>query len=389
MDARVQKAIQQTIALRKDPVSVPWKPDEPWRQSHYTWDEEEEAWKPASTTPNNNSNSSSSSSSRTQSSEVARIRSIVLYSWNIDFMLPYAESRMETALSHLAGLIAQLPPSPSATAVVIFLQECTPSDLGTISRQPWVRSRFHVTDLDASGWGNAGYGTTTLVDRALNIQSCFRVHYSQSKMERDALFVDVALPQPLPQSTAAEDSSSSSGSKKPPLLRLCNTHLESLVPVPALRPAQMQLVSTYMKRTAPEEEVSSAIVAGDFNAIQPEDRTLHDANGLRDAYLELGGAEDSETGYTWGQQALRALREQFGCSRMDKVYFCNNDSSSSSSGSGGAGGSGLELQSFERIGADVEVEEGKDGQRSGLLALGFEKAWVTDHLGVKAVFNLK
>ena len=352
MDARVQKAIQQTIALHKDPGSVPWKPDEPWRQTHYAWDSEEEAWQPAPTTLNRSSS---------QASNAAEIRTLALYSWNIDFMLPYAESRMQAALSYLESSIAQLP-SPSSTAVVIFLQECIPSDLATISRQPWVRSRFHMTELDTSAWGNGAYGTTTLIDRELDVVSCFRVHYSQSKMERDALFVDVALPKSPTQSTSGP------GNPKN-LLRLCNTHLESLVPVPPLRPAQISLVSTFMR--APE--VSCAVAAGDFNAIQPEDRTLHSANGLRDAYLELGGAEDSAEGYTWGQQALRALREQFGCSRMDKVYFCG----------------GFELRSFERIGVDVELGKEKERQRSGLLALGFEKAWVTDHLGGKAVFDLK
>ncbi|KAI0516693.1 endonuclease/exonuclease/phosphatase family protein [Xylaria bambusicola] len=342
MDARVQKAIQQSIALHKDPGSVPWKSDEPWAQSHYAWDAEEEAWQPASTS---DSDSSSSSPSTTTT-----IRALALYSWNIDFMLPFAESRMEAALSHLSDSIAQLP---SSTAAVVFLQECVPSDLATISRQPWVRSRFSMTDLDASAWGNGAYGTTTLVDRKLGVAACFRVHYAQTRMERDALFVDAVVP----------------GIFKPgQILRLCNTHLESLLPDPPLRPPQMRLVSTFLRAS----EVSGGIAAGDFNAIQPVDRTLHSAHGLRDAYLELGGREDSDEGYTWGQQALRPLREQFGCSRMDKAFFC---------------GAGLELQSFERVGADVEVRG--ERQRSGLLALGFEKAWVTDHLGIKAVFNLK
>ena len=41
--------------------------------------------------------------------------------------------------------------------------------------------------------------------------------------------------------------------------------------------------------------------------IEPFDRKLHSDNGLKDAYLELGGKEDSDDGFTWGQQAPKAL----------------------------------------------------------------------------------
>ena len=51
---------------------------------------------------------------------------------------------------------------------------------------------------------------------------------------------------------------------------------------------------------------------------------------------------------------------------MDKVYFCG----------------GAKVVSFDRFGADV-VTEGEE-ESSQIIALGFEKAWVTDHLGMKA-----
>ena len=54
-------------------------------------------------------------------------------------------------------------------------------------------------------------------------------------------------------------------------------------------------------------DFGGSVLAGDLNAIEPFDRTLHLDNGLKDAYLELGGKEDSEDGYTWGQQAPKAL----------------------------------------------------------------------------------
>ncbi|KAI1119482.1 endonuclease/exonuclease/phosphatase family protein [Nemania sp. NC0429] len=345
MDKRFQKAIQATQVLKKNPDALPWKLDEPWAQRFYSWDAEEEAWEPAYNNTANDAHGNTSSD----------ISALAVYSWNIDFMLPSAESRMEAALTHLEKLLSQQS-SPTTTAVVINLQECIPSDFVTISRQQWVRDRFYITDLDTSCWASGAYGVTTLIDRRLDIVSCFRVHYSKTEQERDALFVDVAIP--------------AAGSSAQQRLRLGNSHLESLALDPPLRPSQVQIMSTYMRA----DSVSSAITTGDFNAIQPFDRSLHSDNGLKDAYLELGGREDDDEGYTWGQQALRDLRERFGCSRMDKAYFCGRD---------------LRPLSFERFGADVEVHEDKKRQRDQLLSLGFEKAWVTDHLGIKAVFSWK
>ncbi|RYP13138.1 hypothetical protein DL767_010897 [Monosporascus sp. MG133] len=343
MEELMQKAMQQAIALKIQPDSIPWKPDEPWAQPYYSWNTDKEEWQPIKP-------SASHSSDQTH---YTGITTLALYSWNIDFMLPFPETRMDAALAHLEELTAQLL-STTPTAVGISLQECVPSDLVAISQKQWIRDRFYITDIDASAWASGLYGTTTLVDRRLGITSCFRVHYSKTRMERDALFVDVVMP-----------ASSGHGKK----LRLCNTHLESLALEPPFRPSQMQLVATHMHA----DGVAGAIAAGDFNAIQPFDNSLHSDNGLKDAYLELGGQENRDEGYTWGQQALPALRERFGCSRMDKVYFC---------------GGGLKLLSFERFGADVEIHEEEKEQRDQLLSLGFEKPWVTDHLGVKAVFNL-
>lgn len=282
----------------------------------------------------------------------SNINAVALYSWNIDCMLPFAEARMNAALVHLEELTAGLPSTP---AVAINLQECTPSDLITISQKYWVRDRFPITDLDSSAWASGLYGTSMLLDRRLKMASCFRVHYSATQMERDALFADVTVP--------------ASGAATPRTVRLGNSHLESLALDPPLRPAQVRTAAPHLHAG----HLAGAVIAGDFNAIQPFDATLHSDNGLRDAYLELGGKEGGEDGFTWGQQALPVLRQQFGCSRMDKAYFC---------------GSGIKLQDFERFGADVEVGEDNKKQRDGLLALGFEKAWVADHLGIKTTFSL-
>jgi tyrosyl-DNA phosphodiesterase 2 len=47
---------------------------------------------------------------------------------------------------------------------------------------------------------------------------------------------------------------------------------------------------------------------------------------------------------------------------------------------------GIEVDGFERFGQDVVVEDGAEAEQ--IVKLGFEKAWVTDHLGIKAGIKL-
>ncbi|KFA45640.1 hypothetical protein S40293_08910 [Stachybotrys chartarum IBT 40293] len=339
MEDLVKKAIMEATALKKAPDAVSWKPDEPWAQPLHLWSTNTNGWEPVTAL------------ARKTESTSGGIASIAVYSWNIDVMLPFGKERMDAALIHLQKLTKdQLSSAATSTAVVISFQECTPGDVATISEQQWVREMFYLSDVDHSNWASAAYGTVTLVDRRLAVSSCFRLHYSKTRMERDALFVDVVVP-----------------SKPSKTLRLCNTHLESLALEPQFRPYQMGLIAKHMHA----DDISASIVVGDFNAIQPADASLHSENDLKDAFLELGGDQEGDEGCTWGQQALPAQRAQFGLSRMDKVFFC---------------GEGIRLQSFERFGADVVLDNKE--QADQLLAFGFEKPWITDHLGVSVIFNI-
>ncbi|OCL03527.1 hypothetical protein AOQ84DRAFT_347588 [Glonium stellatum] len=266
---------------------------------------------------------------------------IRLITWNIDILADGAEPRMAAALEHLENLASSVP---SPQLVVIFLQEMGQSDLVQIQAAEWVRARFLLTDIDSRNWDSPYCGTTTLVDRRLNIEKVFRVPWI-TKFERDGLFVDTK---------GAEGR----------VVRLCNTHLESLVADPPIRPLQLAAAAKYIHA----KNVQAALLAGDLNAIQPFDRTLHIENGLKDAYLELGGEEDSEDGYTWGHQVPQWMRDKFGCSRMDKILY---------SGS-------ITVKVLERIGVGVKVVEGK---RQEMRDLGCEE-WVTDHYGLMGEFEL-
>lgn len=289
------------------------------------------------------------SSKRTVSASTHRtdLKTIRLMSWNIDMLVPFGHERMTAALQYLETLVASTSPD---TAIVIFLQEMTASDLDLITSSHWIRTQFNITDKDRSSWMSPHYGTTALVDARLNIAQVFRVPFL-SKFDRDGLFVDITL-------------STTSGPSTSQVLRLCNVHLESLVANPPVRPHQLSAAAAYLH--APD--VACALLAGDLNAIEPFDRSLHSKNQLQDAYLTIGGEEDSEEGYTWGDQVHAALRARFGCSRMDKILF---------SGS-------VQVKKFERIGVDVKVAE----ETQETIEEAGELMWASDHYGVCGDFDL-
>lgn len=313
---------------------------------------------------------------------------IRLITWNIDFGAPAPQERMARALQHLDQ---QTTPSPAETETenkakkpgtdrhgnipyIICLQEMTEPDLEQIQNADWVRDRFVITDLSDRYWGGL-YGTTTLVDKRLSVQRVFRVLYSASRMQRDGLFVDIAVGESMfPPSQPPPLSYNYALANLTETIRFCNTHLESLVSSPPRRPAQLRLVSEYLHTSGSAELPTphAGVVAGDMNAFAAEDRTLPDENDFLDAFLVLGGKEDSDDGYTWGLQVPDHVRLKFGCSRMDKVLFC---------GRMGA----LELKKFgEGVRAWVEYpkesdeEEDKEG----------EEVWVTDHIGLEAVLKV-
>lgn len=164
-------------------------------------------------------------------------------------------------------------------------------------------------------------------------------------MQRDGLFIDLAF--------------------NDKTVRICCTHLESLVANPPKRPSQLATAAKFM------HQADASILGGDLNAIESFDKTLHSDNNLKDAYLETGGIEDAESGMTWGQMAATRERNKFGLSRMDKLMFCG----------------ALEVEHFDTFGIDVVIEDEDVGRRM-MAEDGLEKPWVTDHLGVRGDFRL-
>lgn len=279
----------------------------------------------------------------------------------------FTGARMKAALSHLSTTI--LPSIPSTHAAIICLQENDADDITLIKTTPWVQERFILTDVDESRWLTPLYGTTILIDRRLgsSVQDAFRVSVV-SRFDRDLLFVDIALHAQSESSDAlgsaerAVKLENRSGSK---VLRLCNVHFESLVADPPLRPGQIAAAAKYMH----SQEVGAALLAGDTNAIQPFDQSLHSDNGLNDAYLSLGGRESEVKGMTWGYQALIGREEKFPPCRMDKVMMAD----------------AVEARSLERVGVGEEVkheEDRKDMERNDM------NLFISDHYGLRGEFEV-
>jgi tyrosyl-DNA phosphodiesterase 2 len=231
-----------------------------------------------------------------------------LISWNIDFRAAYPRERMSSALSHLEKVVATIPPT---SATVIFLQEMMESegddaqdaeDLTLLTNAPWIRDKFHITGIDISRW-NAAYGNVTLVDRRLDVASASRLRFV-SEYGRDALWIDIPL--------LSASMSDEAGGK---VLRLCNIHLDSSYG--SMRPIQWKALAHHMQDI--DAGVAASIIAGDCNANQPRDAHEPVSNGFKDAYLELGSAEDDESGATWGFQSLDWKR--WGRKRLDKQVF--------------------------------------------------------------------
>lgn len=318
--------------------------------------------------------------------EEPRISNIRLLTWNIDFMAPFPQARMASALAHLRAVVEA---TPESTAVVICLQELRqdmPVDpgrlLGSVSFDPqvaddlrqlasagWVQERFLVTDLTADHW-RCGYNSVTLVDRRLGVEGVSRLPFV-SEYKREALLVDIPVVAP-PRSGAQAEGGGGTGRGRS-VVRLCNVHLDSMAGKPPMRPVQWKACAKYLQDEA--DGVVAGILAGDCNANQSYDLTLPEENGFKDAYLEMGGKESDPDGHTWGPQSSNS---RFPPKRMDKVCFWQP-------GEGGGDDEVLKLKSLEKIGVGVKVE---DESISVKLT---EDGWldfVTDHYGLMADFEV-
>ncbi|KAH9059838.1 Endonuclease/exonuclease/phosphatase [Lactarius vividus] len=244
-------------------------------------------------------------SSRNVQSQVTQRLSLT--SWNIDAFSPRAISRAKLILGH----ILEGPKYPD----IIFLQEVTPDVHASLLDDTRVRAAFLTTDAeDPTSSEKLSFATMTLLSSVRfassldsqkegdEIEGGERLMLGRvsrvtlpSKYGRDALCVDITPP--FAPGT---------------VFRLINVHLDSLACTLHYRAQQMEILADVLC----EPGCGGGIIAGDFNAISPEDDGLVDKNKLVDAWVALHGRADPG-GATWGVGVER--RDKQGPSRLDKV----------------------------------------------------------------------
>ncbi|KAG2348005.1 hypothetical protein BDR05DRAFT_973860 [Suillus weaverae] len=194
---------------------------------------------------------------------------------------------------------------------IIFLQEVTSDVRTSILGNPKVREAFLVTDAeDQTSFEGVPFANMRLLSSkrfAFDLEGekfmpgpVSRVKLP-SKYGRCALSVDI-IPPSTPITTC----------------RLVNVHLDSLGGTLPYRTEQMETLANLLR----EPGCGGGLIAGDFNAISPEDHTLLDKNGLVDAWVALHGKKGLD-GATWGVGVER--HDGLGPGRLDKVAMSGVD----------------------------------------------------------------
>lgn len=201
---------------------------------------------------------------------------------------------------------------------IIFLQEVTSDVRTSILDNPKVREAFLVTDAeDQTSFEGVPFANITLLSSkrfAFDLES----QKEENGVERGKKFMlgpvsRVKLPSKYGRCALSVDIISPSNPSTPSkTYRLLNVHLDSLWGTLLYRTQQMEILTQLLR----EPGCNGGLIAGDFNAIRPEDYVLLDKNGLVDAWVALHGKTGPD-GATWGGKVER--RDGLGPGRLDKV----------------------------------------------------------------------
>jgi len=241
---------------------------------------------------------------------------------------------------------------PVPLHTLILIQELHVNCFDILLEHPFVRDYYDVTDCNSDEW-IIHYGAVTLVPRSgeVNVTKVFKIPFEDSRMGREAVFVDMEVGGEGPE---------------PRLVRIANTHLESLSGFGDIaRPKQLSVVASHLSA----DDIFAGIVAGDMNPIGPKDDDLPETLGLSDAWKIChtpGVAETAEEtrrreqeAHTWGYQP----RSRYAPKRMDKVLFKGP----------------LAVKEIERFSVGLKVSPDRVEGRN---------VWASDHYGLHAKFEV-
>ncbi|KAI0649135.1 Endonuclease/exonuclease/phosphatase [Trametes meyenii] len=250
-----------------------------------------------------------------------------LLTWNVDFMGAHNDDRIRRILGYLETAILSSTPAPS----VILLQELDVRSQAAILASEWVRKHYAMFPTTPEPWPHQ-YGNATLVSRSIPFQNAQMLQFANSRMGRTAIFVDVPIR--LTDSVTR-------------VVRIANTHLESLPQGTKMRPKQLSVIAEMLRA----RDVGAGVVGGDMNMIgDHKDQTIHVAAGLDDACQ----SPDDPSCYTWGYQPPTSFPPR----RLDRVFFT---------------GKHVCVGDVEVVGKDLRTKKGQ---------------WVSDHCGLVTSIGL-
>ncbi|KAG8983091.1 hypothetical protein FRB90_006312 [Tulasnella sp. 427] len=200
-----------------------------------------------------------------------------LTSWNVHASPFQRVERSQLILDRILG---------SKLSDIIFLQEVASDDDAAFKGVPFAtmtllsNERFATPLLAEKKDGGDAKGEEEeegTRDARMMLHSAFRMTLP-SRYERDALCVNFHDP-------------ATPGN----VVRLLNVHLDSLDAY-FRRAFQVNLLNGVLR----EGGCSGGVIAGDFNAIERDDRTLVEKHALVDAWVKLHGQTTGRDGATWG-----------------------------------------------------------------------------------------
>ena len=205
-------------------------------------------------------------------------QTFTLASWNIDYFSALRAERAKLILDR----VLEGPNTPD----IIFFQEVHRKARTSILDDPKVRRAFFATDAeDETSFTGVKFTTMTLLSRQ-GFDSHNGVEGIEGQDQKPLLgrVERVKLPSAYRRDALSVDALKSTTTGT--FLRLVNVHLDSLPDFWCNRVRQMDVLTNYLR----EPGCVHGVIAGDFNAVGPEDEKLVDKRkGLLDAWEELHG----------------------------------------------------------------------------------------------------
>ena len=214
-----------------------------------------------------------------------------LLTQNLDAFSPRPVVRAKQLLN---GILKERSNSDRQRPDIVFLQEVTSDVRSSILENPSVRDAFLVTDAeDGTSFEGVPFANMVLLSNK-------RFAIDDSELEREkgggfekfmlGLVSRVKLASKYGRCVLSLDITPPS---RPNIFyRLINVHLDSLWETFLYRTEQMEILANLLR----EPGCGGGLIAGDFNAMRPEDHALINKNGLTDAWVALHGNQGLDGG---------------------------------------------------------------------------------------------